>query len=226
MKVQVLFSLLPLLSGLSMAFPTAESNPIPAALPQDADIEATGPPPSNLTVTPPAVPGGDAEEADAAEDEGAIEDAESEPSMDVAKRAGQSMTWNQNFKFKHVKADATETFHRNGNVRFRSYFRNGGWPTYKYALTCGVRDKDGNVYTLTRKGRICGKARFWCSKKDSKDVTKYNAAVKNHWASIVAGPRKMHCRAQLKWDLGGLINGIIDILKKYGPIIKSVIAIF
>jgi hypothetical protein len=234
MKLQSLLALLPLVAPLICALPTAEPQPLDfnldLALPitKSANFSAI-----LLAALPDLSPDDDDTPSNLADDELAEESAALAPSAsDLTKRASAnpSITWTPDFTFKRrrrtiARGDATITFWKNGDVRFRSHFKALRVFTYNYSLTCAIRDKAGHAYTLQRKGKICGIFRS-CSSVHSVDTKINNHKVEANWNSIKAGNRVMHCSAQLRWDIVGAFEMAIRKIKEYGAIVGQVIKLF
>lgn len=150
----------------------------------------------------------------------------------VEPRAITSLQWEHNpWKFS-IKATGSHliVFHSSGYVRFKTHFRATGFWSYNYGIACAVRDDDGRVYSLSRRGKIRGTITPG-SRNHDVDETKYSAAVKLHWDDIVKGNRIMQCKVRMANTLNPaallkLLGEVIDIIKKWGPVVISVISIF
>jgi hypothetical protein len=150
----------------------------------------------------------------------------------IQARAITKLQWEHNPWTFSIKATGSHliVFQSNGYVRFKTHFRATGFWTYKYGIACGLRDKAGRAYSLSRSGTIHGTNSFG-SRNHDVDQTRFNAAVKAHWDDIVNGNRRMQCKVRMANSLNPaallkLLGEVIDILKTWGPVVASVIAIF
>ena len=169
MKVQVLFSVLPFLAGITAAFPQ-EGASVPAAVstPSTTTGVGAGPAPvSEIDETDDleGVVFDDETEAQFEADDPDLEDSsDSLPIIDGPEKRGlpSKLTWNNKYSFKKrfigilAKGESAIVMYKNGNVRFFTKFWAIKLLNYKYSVACALSDRDGRVYTLERKGRVCG----------------------------------------------------------------------
>jgi len=226
MKIQVLFSFLPILARLTVALPAADPLPVPA-------ISTTSF--SNVTAaTPTPLPDDDNDvllEDESAESEFDPNNPEWLPASEGLSKRGipTQLHWasHPNIKFNvgnNINADVDITLHSDGNVRFYTKMNNRRhWGPYKYAVACGVKDKAGRAFTLDRKGKVCRVAKSCHT--ETKDETVVNKNVKKYWDDITKGDRIMICRAEASWNLGKVTNLVLKWFKDNKEGVLAVIAI-
>ncbi|KAH8689776.1 hypothetical protein GQ44DRAFT_230062 [Phaeosphaeriaceae sp. PMI808] len=230
MKVQFLLYFLPLV-GFTAAYPTDSTDLVARDAPTNATAPTAIPDEDD---SPDVEDPADEEMADLGESIGGEGDL---PLPPLEKRnIPTQWGWTQNYKFTRkpligkrrtmVTGNSLVNMKSDGNVRFYTYMRATRVLSYNYAITCGIRDKVGRWYTMTHKGTVCGSGRPWCSSKSIIDDKTYVSSVKAHWADIMAGDRKMVCKAQAKWALGDLLNDIKKMLEKTGKVVGAAIKIF
>jgi len=134
------------------------------------------------------------------------------------------LQWTHNWKVGSVTGDHLIRMSSDGNVRFKTHFHAGGLWGYKYAEVCGLRDLGGQVYTLERHGSVHGTLSRG-SRNHDVDETKYNALVKQRWEKIRGSPT-MSCKVKTSWDFFGLLKDILDLVKKFGPIVGEIVKLF
>ena len=237
MKAQILLPLIAILAPLASAVPTAEPEPALAPIPFNFTA-------SLLAALPDF--GRDDEEtpANIADDELAEDEltlgpsssdlaADSDRDDDLLKRAPApvpSLTWEHKYNFKRrlrqiARGDSTITFWKDGRVRFRTQFRALRVFSYNYSVGCVLRDARGNVFTLVRKGRICG-ILTTCASSHAVDDTVQKPLVARNWQNIKKGNKLAHCKATLKWDAPTWIRKVIDGWRRSGLFIGAIVSIF
>jgi uncharacterized protein with LGFP repeats len=117
------------------------------------------------------------------------------------------------------------TLHQNGDVHFKVHFHDSGLVDYKYSVACALRDFDGQVYTLGHASSIGGT--FGGSRNDDFDETKNRGEVATGWRAIIAANPVGHQEnARVDVDLGALVDEIVALVQKIGPIVGTVISLF
>jgi hypothetical protein len=138
-----------------------------------------------------------------------------------------SLSWDSSYKFDGgvaASGNSHITFSQTGTIRFKTHFHDSGALGYNYAISCALRDSQGHVFSLSRKGKIHGTFDKG-SRNSDKDETKTDPRVRANWGSIVQS-QKMHCKVKMNWNVAGLLGEVVDLVKKYGPIVGEVIALF
>ncbi|OCK87760.1 uncharacterized protein K441DRAFT_682395 [Cenococcum geophilum 1.58] len=125
-----------------------------------------------------------------------------------------------------VKGTSFQAIYSNGDVRFKTWFRNSNrWVTYRYAIACVFRDalegQPAHVFKTFRTRQLGGTAIGGPGDTHDVDATWNNPLVATHWDNIRAGDGLLHCKASRSFDVADLIGQLIDTVKKYGPIIAA-----
>lgn len=138
-----------------------------------------------------------------------------------------SMWWNEiSWDLSPVKGTSFQAIYSNGDVRFKTWFRNSNrWVTYRYAIACVFRDalegQPAHVFKTFRTRQLGGTAIGGPGDTHDVDATWNNPLVATHWDNIRAGDGLLHCKASRSFDVADLIGQLIDTVKKYGPIIAA-----
>jgi hypothetical protein len=150
---------------------------------------------------------------------------------EIEKRGYAWINWYYPYSF-HISTEGNSFVQMwsSGAVQFKTHFRATGFWSYDYAISCGLRDAGGRVYTLSRKGRIHG---TWepGSRNSDVDETRIFPDVQAHFIDIWNSDRNLHCTVHMEnsisWDrVKSLVSDIINLIKQYGPYVATVIALF
>jgi hypothetical protein len=112
--------------------------------------------------------------------------------------------WDHKWNFNNGVAANGESLielHSNGQVRFKTHFHDSGLIEYDYSIACVVRDGEGHVFSLTRKGTIRGTLSFGGNRNDDHDEAKNHPSVKQYWKALQRSER-MSCHVSMQ---GGMI---------------------
>lgn len=150
----------------------------------------------------------------------------------IPRAAATSIQWSHNWNgfSKPFHGDHLIVLRKNGEVRFKTYFKNTSkLQNFHYGIACAVRDAAGRGYSLSRKGKVHGKWRQG-SQSHSVDKTNTVTAIKNNWADLVR-KHDIRCEVQVRNALSlqallDLVKKVVDVLRIIGPIIGTVIALF
>lgn len=239
MKVQILLSLLPLLTRLAFAVPTTK----PASATTISPVGATSvafPIRTPLPLPDDRDDGSDAPLDDGPDDPNAplIEDEEAASDLVPAtpafgglekRKNPTSLNWksNPNIKFRvgrNINVEVDLTLHSTGKVRYYTRVNNRRrWGPYKYAIACAVTDKAKRAYTFDRTGKVCRRAR--ACHVDVKDTTVTNQNIKKYWQDILKGDKILICQATASWNVGKVANLVLKWFKDNKEGVIAVIAI-
>jgi hypothetical protein len=125
-----------------------------------------------------------------------------------------------------VKGTSFQAIYSNGDVRFKTRFRNSNrWITYRYSIVCVFRDalegQPAHIFQTSRTRQLGGTAIGGPGDTHDVDVTWNNPLVATHWASIRAGNSPLHCKASRSFDIADLFSQLVETVKTYGPIIAT-----
>lgn len=234
MRVQILCSLLPFLAGLTAAAPQPATTALAVTATSKGVVPATTLPTSdddkdvNLDDLRPE------EDTEEVIEVGDSEEGGEGGSDDLAKRGTAWWRWTsakpawswKNWRGKQIaKGEYMVRIWSDGNVQFYTRFKATRARSFDYGITCAFRDQGGYVYQLSRKGRICNNIRG-CGRVDEVDRKVYNRTVRDRWAKIMAGNRKLHCKAELKWAGAAFLNKLLSWIKENWGQVAKIIAVF
>lgn len=135
-----------------------------------------------------------------------------------------TLNYNNKYKFKKATGSSKIQLFKSGKVLWSGRFHDSGALAYDYSVACALRDAAGHAYTLQHKGVI--KGTFEKGSRTSQwSQTKSSPNVKRFWAQITKSG-KVTCKAKVNWNIKNAIKEIVADVKKYGPIVKDVIALF
>lgn len=84
---------------------------------------------------------------------------------------------------------------------------------------CGLRDTAGHGFSMSREGSLGARK----STTFQQDVP--SPYLAQYWNDIVNGNMVMACEVKGSFDLPGLLEQVLDIIKTYGPTIGEIIAL-
>jgi hypothetical protein len=125
------------------------------------------------------------------------------------KPANNVIRWDHKWSFNNGVAANGESLielHDNGRVRFKTHFHDSGLIDYDYSIACVVRDGEGHVFSLARKGVIRGTLTFGGNRNDDHDETKNHPSVKQHWKALEKSER-MSCHVAMHGGMIFHVNG-------------------
>ena len=117
------------------------------------------------------------------------------------------------------------TLFRNGTVEFSGHFHESGLLSHNVSLVYVIRSSGGTVFTLVAYGRVhgtleAGSANLNWDNNEGLDRDKLVAA----WGELSAG-YSWTWTASATADWQALLDGAIEAIKKYGPIVGQAIAL-
>jgi hypothetical protein len=198
MKFQITSFLLAALVGASLAAPGSTSEKSVAGelqqAPPKAPAKPKSPPPPAKT---PARPKGPPPAKTPARPKGpppkiVVQSKHKKPANNIIR-------WDHKWTFGNgvaVNGESLLELHDNGKVRFKTHFHDSGLIDYSYSIACVVRDGEGHVFSLSRKGTMHGTTSFGGNRNDDHDETKNHPSVKQHWKALEKS-EKMSCHVAM-----------------------------
>lgn len=133
------------------------------------------------------------------------------------------LNFNGKYKFRKATGSTQIRLYNTGKVQWSGKFHDSGALSYDYSVACAIRDGKGKTYTLSHKGTI--KGGLAAGSRTSKwNQNRTSAWIKKNWADV--NKSKFTCKAKVNWNIKNAINEIVKDVKKYGPLVKGIIALF
>jgi len=120
---------------------------------------------------------------------------------------------------------STVVFSDNGNVRFRTQIRSTGDRDYKYVVSCALRDSEGHVYYINRKGEVFG-AGSGRPREHTVDQTKRHPDIQKNWRHIVRRHQKLDCNSKVNVEERVVREQLIRRVERRGPTVGELITVY
>jgi hypothetical protein len=115
------------------------------------------------------------------------------------------------------------TIRKDGTYTFSGHFHDSGATEYNMGLVWGVKDNQNRAYTFKHQGAVHGTFEAG-SRDDDWSIDGQNDAIRDNWASIVAG-NYATWQAGANLDLTNLVNSIIGELGTVLGVVGIIIAV-
>ncbi|KAH0566077.1 hypothetical protein GP486_000515 [Trichoglossum hirsutum] len=114
-----------------------------------------------------------------------------------------------------------------GDMQFSGHFHDSGAVDYDYAVAIVLTDADNQAYSSTQQGKISGTTGvlFGGSRDSDWNLTANNPAVASSWRAIVA-QYSVTAQSKVNIDIKSLLDEVMSIIEKAGPIVGAVVALF